>query len=120
MNPAQTALLAWGLVAHCFADWFLQTHWQAQNKTNLKHPAAYIHAWLHWACAMFVFPWPAALLLAVAHLLIDTRLPLVWWGKLVRQSTPEEIGPVYVPFAMGRDQAAHVLCIALAAWWCGR
>lgn len=115
----QTVLFAWGCVAHCAADWFLQNHWQATNKTNLRHPAGYVHAGLHGLFAAAVFPWPVALALAVAHLLIDTRKPLEWWGRVVRQSTPEQAGPAYIPFAMGRDQAAHVLCIALAAWICG-
>lgn len=120
MNPHQVSLFVGGLIAHCAADWFFQNHWQAQHKTDLRHPAGYVHAGIHGLAALLVFPWPAALALAVAHLLIDTRTPLVWWGRLFRQSTPEEAGAAYVPFAMGRDQAAHLLCIAAAAWLCGR
>lgn len=115
----QTILLAWGLVAHCAADWFLQNHWMNAEKTDLRKLGGYVHAASHGLCAALVFPWPAAVALAVAHLVIDTRTPLAWWGKAVHQSTPEQAGPAYIPFAMGRDQAAHVLCIALAAWLCG-
>lgn len=116
----QTILLAWGLVAHCAADWLLQNHWEATEKTDLRKLGGYLHAATHGLCALFVFPWPAALALAAAHLVIDTRKPLEWWGCLTKQSSPEQAGPAYIPFAMGRDQAAHIACIAVAAWLCGR
>ncbi len=120
MTTAQTILLGWGLVAHCAADWFLQNHWQNAEKSNPRLVGGYVHAALHALCAALVFPWPVALALGLAHWFIDLRWPLVKWGELVRQSTPEQAGAAYIPFAMGRDQAAHILCTALAAWWCGR
>lgn len=119
-NLGQTTLLVWGIAAHCLADWFLQNHWQATTKTDLRKLGGWVHAALHGLCAAMVFPWPYAAVLAVLHLLIDTRKPLEWWGRLVGQSAPEQAGPAYIPFAMGRDQAAHLICIALAAWLAGR
>ena len=119
-NPDQTALLVWGVTVHVVADWFLQNHWMATNKTSLKHPAAYVHSGVHGLLSLIVFPWQACVVLFVAHLLIDLRVPLAWWGKLVGQSTAEQIGPAYIPFAFLRDQAAHWLVIALVAWGCGR
>lgn len=120
-NADQTSLLAWGMVAHCVADWFFQGHWQASTKADLRNPGGWVHATLHGLCAAVVFPWPYALALAVAHLLIDTRKPLEWWGRLVGQSSKEQLPEViYWPFAFGRDQAAHFLCIAVAAWFAGR
>ena len=91
----------------------------ATTKTDLRKLGGWLHAVTHLGAALLVFPVGWAIALAVAHLLIDTRLPLVWWGKLFRQSTPEQAGAAYVPFAMGRDQAAHLLTIAIAAWWAG-
>jgi hypothetical protein len=107
-----TQLCLWGIVAHMGADWFLQNEWMALNKTRLGHPAGLIHAAIHGAALAVVFPWPAALALAVSHYLIDLRAPLVWWRRLYRQTTE---GPVMIPFAMWQDQAAHILCIAAAA-----
>jgi hypothetical protein len=118
-NSHQTSLLLWGIVAHLLSDWFLQNHWQSSGKTDLRNAAAWIHSGIHAAVSFLVFPGLAAVLLGLAHVVIDTRKPLVLWGKLVRQSTPEQAGPAYIPFAMGRDQAAHVLCIAFAAAACG-
>lgn len=112
-----TALLLWGLVAHLVADWILQNAWMAEHKTDLRHPAGYVHAGIHGLALALVFPWPAAVVLAVAHLLIDTRKPLEWWRKFYRQTTE---GPAFVPFAMWQDQVAHVVCLALAAAAVGR
>jgi len=119
-NAAQTALLVWGFVAHCVADWFFQNHYQATTKGDLRKGGGWLHAGIHGGCALVVFPWPVAAALALVHLLIDTRHPLLWWGKLVGQSTPEQAGQAYLPFAFGRDQAAHFLCTAVAAYCCGR
>jgi hypothetical protein len=120
VNPTQTSLLVWGVVAHLVADWLLQNAWMNAEKVDLRKLGGWIHAWLHVVAAVTVFPFWPALALGVAHLLIDTRVPLVWWGRVIQQSSPEQAGVAYIPFAMGRDQAAHVLCIAIAAWLCGR
>jgi len=53
-----------------------------------RHPAAYIHAGMHGAAQLLVFPWWAALAIGVTHLLIDTRIPVAWWSKLIRQTQP--------------------------------
>jgi hypothetical protein len=114
-----------GLCAHIVADWFFQSDWQAQHKTSLKHPAAYIHSSIHLAALLFVFAWPVAFAVAVSHLLIDTRKPLVWWRSLMRT---KQFDPAQEPHSMHnmvsfhvafwQDQMSHVLAIALAAWLC--
>jgi hypothetical protein len=109
-----TNLLLWGLVAHLFDDWFLQNDWMAKYKTSLRHPAAWVHSGIHLIALLFVFPPVVALALAVSHLLIDTRVPLAWWRRFYRQ-TSDPANPVFVPFAMWQDQAAHILCLAVAA-----
>lgn len=153
-------LLLWGLVAHLVADWLLQSDWMAANKAKRRdlhaerfggmghrgyasvwwdrHPAAYAHAGVHALAFALLLGW-ASLPLAVVHLLIDTRTPVAWWARLVRQTPPNpepmevlarvdparpiEAGNVarYLPVDIGMlvrmavDQAWHVVSIAVAA-----
>jgi hypothetical protein len=106
-----TDYFVWGFVAHIFADWFLQNEWMALNKTSLKHLAAYVHSGIHLGAAALVFPWWVALGLALSHLLIDTRVPLQWWRRVYRQT---QEGPIMIPFGLWQDQAAHIVCLAIA------
>lgn len=149
-------LLVWGIVLHLIADWPFQNNWMANNKMkrrerkgwrrndhggrpiqNLsrwwdRHPAAYVHAGIHGIFLSLIFGW-VAIPLAVIHLLIDTRVPLVWWGtKVIKQSQPknnrvaassdafsfiEEV-PLYDMGAEVRiwtDQVFHIACIAVTA-----
>lgn len=130
MNPwnlTASDLLVWGMVAHFIADWPLQNDWMANHKQSLLHPASYVHAGIQGIMLSLVFGW-AAIPLAVAHLLIDTRRPIVWWCKLMRQTPPRNYGiriaeqphPVLL-YDMGievrlwTDQVFHIACIAVAA-----
>ncbi len=112
---AATDYFVWGWIAHTAGDWAFQSEWMAKNKVSLRHPAAWIHSGIHLVAALLVFPAPLALLVAVLHLLIDTRVPLQKWRLFFRQ-TSDPANPVFIPFAMHQDQAAHVLVLALAAW----
>ena len=124
-------LLIWGIVLHLIADWPLQNDWMANNKANLRHPAGYIHAGIHGLLFSLIFWW-AAIPLALVHLLIDTRKPVVWWSQLVRQTQPK--GDVMQIWSVNRrsvvrvpiydvglevrfwtDQVFHIICIAVAA-----
>lgn len=111
-------LLVWGIVAHLVADWPLQNDWMARNKANLRHPAGYVHAGIHGVLLALVFGW-VAVPLAVAHLLIDTRKPVVWWSRLVRQTQPDPsrfpIVDIGTEVRFWTDQVFHIACIALAA-----
>lgn len=102
----------WGIVVHFVVDWLFQNQWMALNKTSLRHPAGYVHAGLHGLVLLLVFPPLAALALAVAHLLIDTRKPLEWWAKVMTQ-TPT--GAEAFTIHLWRDQALHVATLGLAA-----
>jgi hypothetical protein len=133
-----TGLMVWGLVAHLIADWPLQNDWMAQNKMKRRprfwtdnvgdggwhepwwsrHPAAYVHAGIHGVLLALVFGW-IALPLALVHLAIDTRVPVVWFSRLMRQTQPTgkdlplvDIG-MFVRF--WTDQVWHIACIAIAA-----
>lgn len=107
-----TDLLAWGIVAHLVADFLLQNEWMALNKVSLKHPAAWVHSGIQTLALACAFPWSAALVLGVSHLLIDTRIPLIWWRRLFRQTTE---GPMALHVAIWGDQVAHIACIAVVA-----
>lgn len=109
-----------GLLAHLLADWFLQNDWQADNKSNLRHPAAWVHCALHAACLTTVWPIAAALIVAVSHALIDTRKPLVWWRTLTGQKQwrldhSAEKNAIAVHVAFWQDQAAHMLVLGIVA-----
>lgn len=71
-----------------------------------RHPAAYIHAGMHGAAQLLVFPWWAALAIGVTHLLIDTRVPVAWWSKLIRQTQPSPDEAAVVEAESGRLEAA--------------
>src|SRR5258708_6219063 len=107
-----TKLVIWGIVIHLFADWLLQNHWQAQNKSNLLHPASWVHSGIHLVGLLLIFPVWMAAIIAIIHLLIDTRIPLQWWRKFYRQTRE---GDVALHVAMWSDQVLHFTVIALAA-----
>ena len=131
-GPAQgltgpTDLLVWALVAHITADWLLQTEWMAVRKTSLRHPAAYAHAGVYALCMALVFPWPLALAIGGAHLLVDTRVPVHWWMRVVKRMPFERdggphthpaanphIGVMTTIVEAAVDQAFHVLTIVAA------
>ena len=133
----QTDRMVWGWVAHLIADWIFQNDWMAVNKANLRHPAGYVHAGIHGAVQVPVFKrW--ALPIAISHLLIDTRKPVAWFSRRVRQTQPEgrllrayennvplhrtedwSWRPVYDVGTEVRfwvDQVWHVAVLAIASW----
>lgn len=107
-----TELAFWGVTVHLFADWFLQNDWISRNKSNLKHPAGWIHGAIHFVLLLLVFPLLWALAIACVHILIDTRRPLAWWRKVYRQTVT---GDVALHVTIWEDQVSHWLIICLAA-----
>lgn len=169
---AAAPYLVWGLVLHLIADWLFQNEWMSVNKAKRRvrvkygdvpqgdgtvrepiahskapwwdrHPAAYVHGGIHGAIQLLIFPWWAALFIGITHLLIDTRKPVEWWSKLIRQTQPnvrreafsnDEISGVmvadrdafrvrleYDAFDFGTevrfwtDQVFHIAVVAIAA-----
>lgn len=102
--------LIWLIVAHLIADWIFQNDWMAKYKVSLLHPAAWVHGAIHLAACLFVVSLPYALLIAVLHMLIDTRIPLQWWQKFYRQTVD---GDAALHVAIWGDQVAHIAVIAL-------
>lgn len=100
-----------GLIAHLIADWLLQNEWLAVNKMHLRHPAAWIHAAVHALLLGIALGWLSGIVLGGMHLLIDTRLPLAWWQRMIGQRRGGDIGQ---HIAIWSDQVLHLVCIA--AW----
>src|SRR5215469_1307230 len=112
ISSQATTLLAFGIAIHLFCDWLLQNDWMAVNKVSLLHPASWVHSGIHLLGLLIIFPWWIAVLIALSHLLIDTRVPLAWWRKFYRQTTE---GPVALHVAIWGDQVAHITVLAVAA-----
>jgi hypothetical protein len=55
--------------------------------------------------------WTAGLVLGLVHLIVDTRLPLGWWLRNVKNSADEPDAHI---IAIWADQVIHITCIA--AW----
>jgi hypothetical protein len=81
------------MALHFIMDWLGQSEWMAVNKVKVSHPAGYVHAALHGAIQLLVFPWWAALAIGVTHFLIDLRSPVAAWSKLIRQTQPMSKDP---------------------------
>ena len=103
-------LLIWAIVIHLIADWLLQNDWMALHKTNLRHPAAWVHSGIHTVALLLVFPWWAALLTGLSHLLIDTRIPVHWWMENVKRMHE---GPQRFTVELWVDQVFHITALAV-------
>jgi len=106
LTPFETAF-----VYHLIGDWLLQNEWMAINKVRLTHPAAWLHGGIHGVLLGLVFGWLGGVVLAVVHMLIDTRVPFRWWDRVFKKC---ESSPDYPILLIGCDQVLHVCCIA--AW----
>lgn len=111
ISPLQTTLLVWAIVIHLIADWPLQTEWMAAHKSDLRHPAGWVHSAIHVALMLFVLPWPAALAVGVSHLLIDTRRPLNWWMAHVKRMPTA--APLFPSVELWMDQVFHIIALAV-------
>ena len=106
-----TDVLLWAIIAHLLADWPLQTEWMAIHKTDLTHSAAWVHSGIHSFFMLFIFPWYLALLIGLAHMLIDTRKPVVWWMQAVKKmSRTDPHAPMVETWL---DQVFHILVLAM-------
>lgn len=107
-----TQLLLWGIVVHLVVDWLLQNNWMALHKSDLRHLASWVHSGMHALGLCLVFAWPLALLIGITHLLIDTRRPLLWWMRVIKQIPPCDRIPTV---EIWLDQVMHITVLAGAA-----
>ena len=101
------------LVAHLVADWLFQNTWMAQHKSDLRHPAAWVHGAIHGVCLALALDWRAGACLGMLHMLIDTRVPLAWWMRYFKETAD---APEATTIAIWADQVLHIAVIAL---WIG-
>lgn len=97
------------LIAHLIADWIFQNDWIARNKTNLQHPALYVHGTIH-ALIMILMTGEAlpAFIITVIHMVIDTRVPLQAWMRLYRHT---RTGDYAIHVQIWLDQVFHIVSI---------
>ena len=100
-----------GFIANLVADWLLQNDWMARNKASLRHPAAWTHAAIPAVALSLALSWQAGLVLAVIHMLVDTRVPASWWQGVIKQTRE---GPIALILKVAVDQVLHI--VAIAAW----
>ena len=101
-------------MAHAVADWLLQNSWMAANKTNLRHPAGWVHAGIHAVCLGIALNWPAGVVLGATHLILDTRRPLDWWVTWFKKS---DTSPLASQIRLWTDQATHLVCLGAWVLW---
>ena len=106
------------LMVHLIADWVLQNEWMSVNKVHLTHPAAWVHGLIHGVLLGLVFGWAGGIALGLAHIVIDSRVPIRWWIKNFKKC---ENSPDLRILLIGCDQVLHLMCIAglivYAAHW---
>jgi hypothetical protein len=100
-----------GLVAHLVGDWLLQNDWMARNKSNLSHPAAWVHASIQGILLGVGLGWQGGVALGALHLIIDTGRPVNWWIRIFKKC---ESSPQIDLIRIGTDQVFHIA--AIAAW----
>lgn len=102
------------LVAHLVADWLLQNNWMALHKTDLRHPAGWVHASIHAVLLGLALGWTGGLVLGTLHLLIDTGRPLSWWIRIFKKC---DDAPMAGVIRLWTDQVLHIALIAAWIAW---
>jgi len=98
-----------GFIAHLVADWLLQNEWMAVNKSNLLHPAGWIHAAIYGLMLGLGLGWKGGVVLGILHLFIDTGRPVDWWIRLFKKC---ERSPQLNLIRIWTDQVIHITLIA--------
>ena len=145
MDPSIfAATFAVFFVAHGIADYWVQTDWQAQNKSKSgnalgRHVTTYSLTFIPALLVINTFRplalWEVAaavLAIGLPHAALDTRKLITWFcattkgwrpdnmvdqgDGTLRALTPWEIA-VRFHVTIALDQKAHFLCLALVAAW---
>jgi len=104
LTPFEAALMV-----HLIGDWLLQNEWMSANKVRLSHPAAWVHGSIHGVLLGLIFGWIGGVVLALLHIMVDTRLPIRWWISTFKKC---ELSPDLPILLIGCDQVLHISCIA--------
>jgi hypothetical protein len=97
------------LMLHLIGDWLLQNEWMAVKKVRLTHPASWVHGGIHGVLLGFIFGWVGGAVLALLHMIVDTRIPIRWWVKVFKKCEASPDLPIVL---IGCDQVLHIACIA--------
>ena len=109
------------LMAHILGDWILQTEWQALNKeknwramaANVVVYSAVVFAVLGWRLGWGnASVYAAVAALAIVHVVLDRRRPLLWFMKAARITVSRQPEAWFV---VAVDQAIHLLFLGMAA-----
>jgi hypothetical protein len=100
------------LITHFIADFILQSHWMASNKSKSWVPLL-AHIGVYTACMVWV-GWQFALVNGVMHLVVDfftSRATAKLWAK-------KDVHNFFV--VIGLDQLIHSVCLLSTlslSWW---
>jgi len=107
------------LMAHILGDWILQTEWQALNKDK-NWRAMTAHVFVYSVVVFAVLGWrlgwgsagvyTAVVALAIVHVVLDRRRPLLWFMKVARITVTRE---PEAWFMIAVDQAVHLLFLGM-------
>lgn len=112
-NLTFSELVLWGIIIHLVCDWLLQNEWMAKGKVKFGSKPSLVHGIIHSAFSTMIFTFPANTIIMIAHMFIDTRIPLQWWRRVFRQTTE---GDMAIHVAIWEDQVLHIVVIVIAAW----
>lgn len=114
-NPVGLALwaMAYLLLKHAIADFFLQTPYQYRNKGSYGHPGGLLHAGIHVLCTLpvFLILSPASLrlpaLIVVGEYVVHYHVD--WLKEQVVKRKAWTVTDAAYWQALGLDQLAHGL-----------
>jgi len=70
---------------HLIGDWLLQNEWMAVKQSSPVPSRAWLHGGVHGVLLGLIFGWAGGLVLAILHMIIDTRYPIRWWIKVFKK-----------------------------------
>lgn len=106
----QTELFISLCVAHLLGDFVFANHEMAVNKHNPRTVYFYLHGFIHFIlCYLFSGGnYTIAAIVALTHMIIDTRLIVNFWQDLLKQTKDGDIGIIV---KMALDQTLHIATI---------
>ena len=119
-NDVILLALAYLLIKHAVADFFLQTPYQYQNKGTYGHPGGLLHCAIHAVLTAPVFLIPDAVGAQLITLVLVAEFAVHYHVDWLKEALVK--GYAWTPDtaafwrAMGMDQLAHGLTYVAIAW----